>query len=153
MASSASDSRTLWRWAICLFLIADAHRAFQGNIPLVVNVESADIIATLLVLKKEVEAAKGNTIRLTITGATEAHLLAEQIGRAGVGVILHQRPYPSIWEQKRILPGPPLTQSSAIATLVAHNVTVGIQVGNPAGARNTRFDMAWASAFRAFILP
>ncbi|KAJ7089249.1 carbohydrate esterase family 9 protein [Mycena belliarum] len=115
-----------------------------GKIPLVVNVESADIIASVLVLKKEVEAGTGNTIRLTLAGATEAHLLAKEIGQAGVGVIVQQRPYPKSWEQKRIMPGPPLSQSSAIATLVAHNVTVGIAVVDPAGVRNTRFDMAWA---------
>ncbi|KAJ6532729.1 carbohydrate esterase family 9 protein [Mycena vulgaris] len=115
-----------------------------GKIPLVVEVESADIIASVLRLKKEVEAAKGNTIRLTISGATEAHLLAKEIGEAGVGVIVEQRPYPSTWEKKRLLPGPPLTQSSAIATLVAHNITVGIKVGGPSSVRNTRFDLAWA---------
>ncbi|KAJ7484418.1 carbohydrate esterase family 9 protein [Mycena latifolia] len=115
-----------------------------GKIPLVVNVESADIIASVLVLKKEVEAATGSAFRLTLAGATEAHLLAKEIGKAGVGVVVHQRPYPKTWEQKRILAGPPLTPSSAIATLVAHNVTVGIAVADPSGVRNTRFDMAWA---------
>ncbi|KAJ6491350.1 hypothetical protein C8R47DRAFT_1045160 [Mycena vitilis] len=116
----------------------------QGEIPLVVDVESADIIASVLVLKKEVEAAKGQTIRLTLTGATEGHLLAKEIGEAGVGVLVQQRSYPSRWEQKRLLPGPPLSQSSAIATLIAHNVTVGIMVGDPSQVRNTRFDVAWA---------
>ncbi|KAJ7731104.1 hypothetical protein DFH07DRAFT_1065777 [Mycena maculata] len=116
-----------------------------GKIPLVVEVESADIIASLLVLKKEVEAANGNAIHLTLAGAAEAHLLAKEIGQAGVGVIVQQRPYPSKWEQKRLLAGPPVTQSSSIATLVAHNVTVGIKIGDPAGARNTRFDAAWAA--------
>ncbi|KAJ7731100.1 carbohydrate esterase family 9 protein [Mycena maculata] len=115
-----------------------------GKIPLVVNVASADIIASLLVLKKEVEAAKGETIKLTLAGATEAHLLAKEIGAAGVGVIVQQRPFPATWEEKRILPGPPLTQSSAIAALVAHNVTVGIQVAEVSSVRNTRFDAAWA---------
>ncbi|KAJ7669345.1 carbohydrate esterase family 9 protein [Mycena polygramma] len=115
-----------------------------GKIPLVVDVESADIIASVLALKKEVEAVNGTPIRLTLTGATEAHLLAKEIGEAGVGVIVQQRPFPSTWEQKRILPGPPLTQSSAIAAFVAHNVTVGIQVANPSSVRNTRFDVVWA---------
>ncbi|KAJ7698620.1 carbohydrate esterase family 9 protein [Mycena rosella] len=115
-----------------------------GKIPLVVDVESADIIASVLVLKKEVEAATGKTIRLTLAGATEAHLLAKEIGNAGVGVIIRQRPFPGSWEQKRILPGPPLTPYSAIATLVAHNVTVGIKVDGPFSVRSTRFDMAWA---------
>ncbi|KAJ7698627.1 carbohydrate esterase family 9 protein [Mycena rosella] len=116
-----------------------------GKIPLVVDVESADIIASVLVLKKEVEAATGKTIRITLTGATEAHLLAKEIGLAGVGVIVQQRPYPKTWQQKRILAGPPLTQSSAIAKFVANNVTVGIKVTDPSEVRNTRFDMAWAA--------
>ncbi|KAJ6469481.1 hypothetical protein C8R45DRAFT_432289 [Mycena sanguinolenta] len=115
-----------------------------GEIPLVVNVESADIIASLLVLKKQVEAAKGTPMQLTIAGATEAHLLAKEIAAAGVGVLIEQRPYPSRWEQKRLLAGPPVTPSSAIATLVAYNVTVGIMVGDSSQVRNTRFDMAWA---------
>ena len=60
----------------------------QGTLPLVVNVHSADIIATLVSLKKEVEAENGNAIKLTIAGATEAHLLAVELSEANVGVIV-----------------------------------------------------------------
>ena len=60
----------------------------QGTMPLVVNVHSADIIATLISLKKEVEAENGNAIKLTIAGATEAHLLAAELSEANVGVIV-----------------------------------------------------------------
>ncbi|KAJ7253712.1 carbohydrate esterase family 9 protein [Mycena haematopus] len=116
----------------------------EGKIPLVVHAESADVIASLLVLKQEVEAVTGTPIRLTLAGATEAHLLAAEIGKAGAGVIVHQRPFPATWEQRRILPGPPLTQASAISALVAHNVTVGIAVEEISSVRNTRFDVAWA---------
>ncbi|KAF7334286.1 Carbohydrate esterase family 9 protein [Mycena sanguinolenta] len=78
--------------------------------------------------RKEVEAAKGITMQLTLAGATEGHLLAKEIGEAG----------------KRLLAGPPITRKSAIATLVAHNITLGIMVGDASQARNTRFDMTWA---------
>lgn len=44
------------------------------------NVDSADIMATVLNLKAEVENAKNSTIKLVFSGATEAHLLAEDIG-------------------------------------------------------------------------
>ncbi|KAJ7026167.1 carbohydrate esterase family 9 protein [Mycena alexandri] len=115
-----------------------------GNLPLVVAVESADIIASLLTLKSEVEAETGSTIRLVLSGATEAHLLAKEIGEAGVGVLIQQRPYPTTWEKKRILPGPPLTLASGIAALVAHNVTVGLASSDPSQVRNTRFEVAWA---------
>ncbi|KAH7913892.1 carbohydrate esterase family 9 protein [Hygrophoropsis aurantiaca] len=118
----------------------------EGTIPLVVEVHSADIIATLIQLKREVEAVKGTRIPLTITGASEAHLLAEELGQAGVGVILNPaRPFPANWEDRRILPGPPLTEHSAISKLQAHNVTVAIGVLESWDARNARFDLAWAA--------
>ncbi|KAJ7154776.1 carbohydrate esterase family 9 protein [Mycena filopes] len=117
----------------------------EGKIPLVVAAENADIIASVLALKEEVEGLNGNAIRLVLAGATEAHMLAKEIGEAGVGVIVQQRPFPSTWQERRILAGPPLSQSSAIAALVAHNVTVGMAAGVlPATVRNTRFDAAWA---------
>lgn len=75
----------------------------QAEIPLVVDVHSADQIATLLLLKEEVESATGNSIKLTLAGCSEAHLLAKEIGEAGVGVILNPvRPFPSTWDQRRM---------------------------------------------------
>lgn len=50
------------------------------------------------------------------------------------------------------LPGPPLTEDSAITTLLAHNVKVGIGILEQWSARNTRFDAAWAS-LSAFFPP
>lgn len=52
----------------------------QGAIPLVVEVSSADIMATLMRLKSEVEEKRGTYMRMVFSRATEAHLLAEQIG-------------------------------------------------------------------------
>ncbi|KAG5648502.1 hypothetical protein DXG03_003113 [Asterophora parasitica] len=117
----------------------------EGKLTLVVRVESADIIASLIHLKREVEGHSGNTIKLTLVGASEAHLLAKEIGEAGVGVILSSRPFPGTWESRRILPGPPLTQDNAIAILHANNVTVGLGVDENWSARNTRFDAGWAA--------
>ncbi|KAJ7054501.1 composite domain of metallo-dependent hydrolase [Mycena amicta] len=84
------------------------------------------------------------SLRLVIAGGAEAHLLAKELGAAGVGVLLQQRPFPGTWEEKRILPGPPLTADSAIAKLVKSNVTVGIIASSPSDVGNTRFDVAWA---------
>lgn len=70
---------------------------------MVVEAHSADVIATLVLLKKEVEVAKGTTLRLTIAGAAEAHLLAEELGEAGVGVVLSpSRSFPYEWEDRRM---------------------------------------------------
>nr|GAT48836.1 carbohydrate esterase family 9 protein [Mycena chlorophos] len=117
----------------------------KGELPLVVEAESADIIASLLVLKQEVEALSKRSLRLVIAGGTEAHLLATELAAAGVGVLTAQRPFPGSWQERRILPGPPLTAESAIAKLVKSNVTVGLRpLGEPSTVRNTRFDLAWA---------
>ncbi|KAJ6577402.1 carbohydrate esterase family 9 protein [Mycena capillaripes] len=118
----------------------------QGEIPLVIEAHGADIIASLILLKKEVENTKGRTIQMTITGGAEAHLLAQELGETGVGVILNPvRSFPYKWEDRRILAGPPLTEHTPISTLMAHNVTVGVGVMETWDARNTRFDIAWAS--------
>jgi imidazolonepropionase-like amidohydrolase len=118
----------------------------KGALPLVVEVQNADIMATLLELKEEVEAETGKKIRLTFTAAQEAHLLAKEIGEAGVGVILRAvRPFPSSWESQRILPGPPLSKENAVSVLLAHNVTVGVGVVDSTSARSLRFDVGWAA--------
>jgi hypothetical protein len=70
---------------------------------LVVAVESADIMGSLIVLKQEVEAQTGVGIKLTFTGASEAHILAKEIGQNGIGIILiPSRPFPGTWESKRM---------------------------------------------------
>ncbi|KAL0072430.1 hypothetical protein AAF712_000193 [Marasmius tenuissimus] len=121
-------------------------RVVQGIIPLVVEAYNADIIATLVLLKKEVEYEHRTSIKMTITGGSEAHLLAKELANANVGVILTRpKPLPFVWEEKRILPGPPLTENSSISELIAHNVTVGIGVKDIWSARNARFDVAWAA--------
>ncbi|KAI0653864.1 carbohydrate esterase family 9 protein [Cubamyces menziesii] len=121
-------------------------RVKKGEIPLVVRVHSADIIASTIVLKSEVEAKLGNDIKVTLIGGREAHLLAKEIGEANIGVIVAPtRPFPHSWDEKRLLPGPPLSEKNAVAELLAHGVTVGVGVPEAWEARNTRFDIAWAA--------
>ena len=81
----------------------------RGQATLVVEAESADVIATVIELKKEVEGAlrlagEGrNALKVTIAGGREAHLLARELGEAGVGVLLTQpRPFPKEWEARRM---------------------------------------------------
>lgn len=60
-------------------------------------------MATLVNLKREFEDITRNYLWLTFSGAAEAHLLAEEIARAGISVILTSpRTYPSSWEQRRM---------------------------------------------------
>ncbi|KAJ6483842.1 hypothetical protein C8R47DRAFT_1217531 [Mycena vitilis] len=121
-------------------------RVQRGEIPLVITVHNADIMATLLVLKSEFDAGHSDTLRMTFAGATEAHLLASHIGAAGVSVILAPaRPYPETWDYRRVLPGPPLSRKTSVMTLLEHGVNVALGVKSDYDARNARFEVAWAA--------
>ncbi|CAL1706960.1 unnamed protein product [Somion occarium] len=116
----------------------------EGEETLVVEADSADVIATLVSLKKEVEKQYRSKVKLTISGGIEAYLLAKDLAHADVGVIqVPARPFPAVWEQRRISPGPPLTEQSSILTLLEHNVTVGVGITENWAAQNTRFDVGW----------
>ncbi|KIO30758.1 hypothetical protein M407DRAFT_20283 [Tulasnella calospora MUT 4182] len=118
----------------------------EGQLPLIVHTEGADIMAKLLELKAEVEATTRSTIRMAFFGATEAHLLAKQLADARVGVIVSRaRSFPLTWDARRMLPGPPLTWDTNISVLLRHGVTVGVGILEGWEARNTRFEVAWAA--------
>ncbi|KAJ6538181.1 hypothetical protein DFH09DRAFT_1177759 [Mycena vulgaris] len=137
--------------ALRMFLFEDESagpwlRVRKGEIPLVIAVHNADIMAALLRLKHEYETSSYHNLWMTFTGASEAHLLAAKIGAAGVSVILSPaRPYPSNWDSRRILPGPPLSRDTATTMLLKHGVNVGLGVNADHDARSARFEMAWAS--------
>ncbi|KAJ3852408.1 carbohydrate esterase family 9 protein [Lentinula lateritia] len=123
-------------------------KVLEGKMPLVIDVHNADIMASLIQLKSEIQEQTKSVIQMTFAGASEAHILAREIGAAGVGVIVSPiRPFPSFWDMRRILPGPPLTQHNAISTLLANNVTVGVGVESDGAwaVRHTRFDVSWAA--------
>lgn len=68
-----------------------------------INVESADIMASLIALKQDVEAQTRHNLAMTFAGASEAHILAKEIGDNHVGVILTpSRPFPARWESRRM---------------------------------------------------
>ncbi|KAI9448109.1 hypothetical protein H4582DRAFT_2107502 [Lactarius indigo] len=122
-------------------------KAADGALPLVIDVGSADVMAALLKLKDEVEQKRGTVMRMVFSGATEAHLLAKEIGKAHVGVILTPpRPLPKTWDDRRILPGPPISNDTSLVTLLANKVIVGVGTADAALAAHTRFDLAWATA-------
>ena len=100
---------------------------------LVINVHSADHIASLLRLKEEVETAISQTsadstnLRLVVFGGAESHLLAAELAAANVGVVLAPMlSYAATWDQRRALTGAPLTNGTAIDVLHAAGVKVAI---------------------------
>ncbi|KAF5376851.1 hypothetical protein D9757_008881 [Collybiopsis confluens] len=118
----------------------------SGSLPLVVQVNSADVMASLIQLKHEVEGKINSTLQFTFAGGAEAPLLAGEIAKARISVILSPpRPFPTTWESQRITPGPPLTQNSQITALLRAGVHVAIGTNNEYDAKNLRFDVAWAA--------
>lgn len=122
---------------------AIVQRVRDGHSTLVVDVNSADIMATLLRLKAEYETRTTKTLRLTFAGAQESHLLANEIASAGVSVIATRpKPFPFTWDTRRILPGPPLTADSLVPVLLAAGVNVGVGLVDANQARDLRFEVS-----------
>jgi hypothetical protein len=107
LGGGEGDARGWWKAAAevrdIVSVVGGLMTAFQGRIPLVVEAHSADVIAILLLLKKEIDGHHWQHMKLTITGASEAHLLAKELAEAGVGVIINPaRPFPITWERRRM---------------------------------------------------
>ncbi|KAH9948764.1 hypothetical protein B0H21DRAFT_731862 [Amylocystis lapponica] len=119
-------------------------KAARGEIRLVIEVSSADIMATLLQLKRQIENERGSFMKWVFVRATEAHLIADEIAKERVAVILiPPRPFPETWDDHRILAGPPLTNDTALSVLLDSGVTVAVGIHEAWQAANTRFDIAW----------
>ncbi|KAL4247110.1 hypothetical protein ABKN59_001378 [Abortiporus biennis] len=120
-------------------------RVAQGEIPIIFEVNNADIIAALIRLKKAVELKTSKQLRVVLVGASEAHLLASEIAQENIGVILNPaKSYPNEWDDARFLPGPPITNTSSVVELVKAGVTVGLGVQGGNEAWLSRFDATWA---------
>lgn len=80
-------------------------------------------------------------------GGQEAHLVASQLADAGIDVILTSpRSFPTTWDSRRALPGPPLTADTAVTILHQAGVRVALGVSL---ARLEVFDLSGDSTPRA----
>lgn len=116
-----------------------------GKMPLVIDVHSADVIASLLRVKGEVEEAlRANStinsspkLNFVLSGGAESYALADELAEAGVGVILSPLfSYAESWDQRRALTGAPLTNGTAIDVLYEAGVKVAIGVNQDWEARD-----------------
>lgn len=102
-------------------------KVLNGSLPLAITVHSADVIASVLKVKKAVEGASNSTIRLVIIGGAESWLVAKELAEAEVGVVLAPlQAYAGTWDQRRSLSGAPLTNGTAIDLLLDAGVTTAI---------------------------
>ncbi|OCF30643.1 amidohydrolase [Kwoniella heveanensis BCC8398] len=115
----------------------------KGKLRLVVNVDKADSIATLIRLKNEV----AHKAKITVLGGQEAWLVADELAEADIGVIVAPvRSYPGDWDSRRIIPSVPLSNHTLPSYLVSHGVTVGLGIVEEWQARNTLYEAAWVYA-------
>ncbi|CEQ43009.1 SPOSA6832_04872, partial [Sporobolomyces salmonicolor] len=122
-------------------------RVAKGDLPLVINAWKADVLASLVKLKREIENKGGRPgkLRWIIHGGQEAHLIADELAAAHIGVILSPpRSFPESWDERRALPGPPLTEHAA--TTILHEAGVKLALGIPEEwmTRTLLFEAAWA---------
>ncbi|KAK2027819.1 amidohydrolase [Colletotrichum zoysiae] len=110
-------------------------KVVNGELPLVLTIHSADTIVAALRVKATVEEAlaaksqstKSPKLRVAIIGGAESHLVASELASAGVGVVL--APFQSFsyhWDERRSLTGAPLTNGTAIDTLLDAGVLTAI---------------------------
>lgn len=108
-------------------------RVLNGELVLALTIHSADGIATALKIKSQVEEAYLTThnverqLKLAIIGGAEAYLVADDLARASVGVILS--PFLSdgeFWDSRRALTGAPLTNGTGIDRLLDAGVVTAI---------------------------
>lgn len=103
-------------------------RVVKGESALVLSAHSADTIASIIRLKSTVESASSRKLHIVITGAAEAHLVADELAASNISVVLAPLlPHAQSWDQRRGLTGPPLTNVSTNVLLDA-GVNLGIGV-------------------------
>ncbi|KAJ3180590.1 hypothetical protein HDU85_003994 [Gaertneriomyces sp. JEL0708] len=123
-------------------------RVIHGCIPLAIKVHEANDISKVISLKNEVEAAahkfgnQGN-ISFTIVGGEEAWLVADDLAKAQIPVVLlPARCTPGVWESRRCRV--PSSRPTAIEILIKAGVSVSLS--DPENARNIFWEAGWALA-------
>lgn len=104
-------------------------KVVTGDLPLSITVHSADGIAGVLRLKKQIEEASESELKVVLIGGAESFLVADELAAAKVGVVLTPLlSYRTVWDQRRALTGAPLTNGTAIDQLVKAGVVAAIGI-------------------------
>lgn len=125
-------------------------RAAQGKLPVVVETNDKDEIASIIQMKQQVL----NKVQFIILGGAESHLVAKHLARNRIPVILMPaRCYASTWQSRLCLYGPPLTPETVLDVLVRHGVTVGLASTEfeNGDARNLIWEAGWNLAHNAHL--
>lgn len=114
----------------------------SGELPLVVQVARASHIASLVELKKEFPK-----LRLVLSNASEASEdgLPDLLAEHDIAVLLSPRVWAILWDERRALPGPPLTKDTTLSVLLEAGVKVGFRIEEGWQAQNLLWDATWAA--------
>lgn len=117
----------------------------RGKGVLFVEAHEANDISRVILLKREVEVAAFGNISLTIVGGAEAWVVASELARANIGVILRPvRCTPGSWDTRKCrVPG---TSPSAVELLHSAGVKVSFAVEEDQLTRELIFEVGWAYA-------
>lgn len=115
-------------------------RISKGQLPLVVTALRADHISQLLRLVDSFPSVK-----LVISGAAEGHLVADELAKRKVPVLLIPQTWPRTWDELRGLSGPPLTRETTLSSLLKAGVKVGLKIEEGWMASNLLWDATRAA--------
>jgi len=119
-------------------------RAANGKIPLAISTQNKDVIAHLLKMKNEL--ADIAPINLVIIGGIESYLIADEIAKANVPIILAPwRCQPEAWEYRHCLPGPPMSEKTSFQILVEHGVRVALGAADDGLLTTLYWEAGWAA--------
>lgn len=121
-------------------------RAAKGEIPVVVQVDNKDEIASILLMKQQIIQEHGSHVKFVILGGSESHLVASHLHRLDVPVVLMPaRCYATTWQAKECLVGPPITSDTVLDVLLKNGVKAAVastDVDN-GDARNLIWEAGW----------
>ncbi|CBQ70126.1 conserved hypothetical protein [Sporisorium reilianum SRZ2] len=115
-------------------------RVAAGELPLVVTALRADHISQVLRLIDAFPA-----VRLVISGAAEGHLVADELAKRNVGVLLIPQTWPRTFDELRGLSGPPLTRETTLSALLHAGVRVAFKIEEGWMASNLLWDATRAA--------
>ena len=115
-------------------------RVASGDLPLVVTALRADHISQVLRL---IDAFP--RVKLVISGAAEGHLVADELAKRDVGVLLIPQTWPRTFDELRGLSGPPLTRETTLSALLRAGVRVGFKIEEAWMASNLLWDATRAA--------
>ncbi|KAG2228204.1 hypothetical protein INT45_010996 [Circinella minor] len=121
------------------------YRAAQGQIPVVVEADDKDEIASIIQMKRQF-LAQGYSVQFIILGGAESHLVVDHLAAIDIPVILKPaRCFPSTWQQRLCLAGPPMTSETVLDILVRRGVRVGLASTdtNDGNGRNLIWEAGW----------